>query len=92
MGVISVTANIVPGKVAAMWDAFASGDHGAALALHYELLSLHDAMFIETNPIPVKTALGLMGKITAEMRLPLTPMEQGNKEKLKKVMADYKLL
>jgi len=92
MGVISVTANIVPGKVAAMWDAFASGDHRLALSLHYELLDLHNAMFIETNPIPVKTALGLMGKITPEMRLPLTAMEEGNREKLKKVMAAYNLL
>ena len=92
MGVISVTANIVPDKIAAMWDAFASGDQKTALALHYELLALHNAMFIETNPIPVKTALGLMGKITAEMRLPLAPMAPDNREKLRKVMADYKLL
>jgi len=92
MGVISVTANIVPAKVAAMWDAFASEDYSAALSLHYELLALHDAMFIETNPIPVKTALGLMGKITPEMRLPLTAMAQDNLGKLKKVMTDYKLL
>jgi 4-hydroxy-tetrahydrodipicolinate synthase len=92
MGVISVTANIVPGKVAAMWDAFASGDHGTALSLHYELLALHNAMFIETNPIPVKTALGLMGKITDEMRLPLTSMAPGNREELRKVMTEYKLL
>jgi 4-hydroxy-tetrahydrodipicolinate synthase len=92
MGVISVTANIVPDKIAAMWDAFASGDQKTALALHYELLALHNAMFIETNPIPVKTALGLMGKITAEMRLPLTPMSPDNQEKLRKVMAEYRLL
>ena len=91
-GVISVTANIVPGKVAAMWDAFDSGDQAAARSLHYELLSLHNAMFIETNPIPVKAALGLMGTIDPEVRLPLTPMAPGNLEKLKKVMADYKLL
>ncbi len=92
MGIISVTANIVPAKVAAMWDAFASEDHSTALSLHYDLLALHNAMFIETNPIPVKTALGLMGKITPEMRLPLTSMAQDNLGKLKKVMADYKLL
>lgn len=92
MGVISVTANIVPDKIAAMWDAFASGDQKTALALHYELLALHNAMFIETNPIPVKTALGLMGKITAEMRLPLTPMSPDSQEKLRKVMAEYRLL
>jgi len=91
-GVISVTANIVPDKVAAMWDAFESGDHTKAREIHYQLLSLNNAMFLETNPIPVKTALGLMGKISPEMRLPLSPMSQNNLEKLKKVMAKYKLI
>ena len=91
-GVISVTANIVPDKVAAMWDAFESGDHTKAREIHYQMLSLNNAMFLETNPIPVKTALGLMGKISPEMRLPLSPMSQNNLEKLKKVMAKYKLI
>ena len=91
-GVISVTANIVPDKIAAMWDAFESGDHTKAREIHYQLLSLNNAMFLETNPIPVKTALGLMGKISPEMRLPLSPMSQNNLEKLKKVMAKYKLI
>jgi 4-hydroxy-tetrahydrodipicolinate synthase len=49
-------------------------------------------MFLETNPIPVKTALGLMGKISPEMRLPLSPISKNNLEKLKKVMAKYKLI
>ena len=91
-GVISVTANIVPDKIAAMWDAFESGDHTKAKEIHYQLLSLNNAMFLETNPIPVKTALGLMGKISPEMRLPLSPMSQNNLEKLKKVMAKYKII
>jgi len=91
-GVISVTANIVPDKIAAMWDAFESGDHTKAREIHYQLLSLNNAMFLETNPIPVKTALGLMGKISPEMRLPLSPMSHNNLEKLKKVMAKYKLI
>ena len=91
-GVISVTANIVPDKIAAMWDAFESGDHTKAREIHYQLLSLNNAMFLETNPIPVKTALGLMGKISPEMRLPLSPMSQNNLEKLKKVMAKYKII
>ncbi|MCK5187601.1 MAG: 4-hydroxy-tetrahydrodipicolinate synthase [Deltaproteobacteria bacterium] len=91
-GVISVTANIVPDKIAAMWDAFESGDQTKAREIHYQLLSLNNAMFLETNPIPVKTALGLMGKISPEMRLPLSPMSQNNLEKLKKVMAKYKII
>ena len=91
-GVISVTANIVPDKIAAMWDAFESGDQTKAREIHYQLLSLNNAMFLETNPIPVKTALGLMGKISPEMRLPLSPMSHNNLEKLKKVMAKYKLI
>ena len=91
-GIISVTANIVPEKIAAMWDFFESGDYNKAREIHYQLISLNNAMFLETNPIPVKTALGLMGKISPEMRLPLSPMSKNNLEKLKKVMAKYKLI
>ena len=91
-GIISVTANIVPEKIAAMWDSFESGDYNKAREIHYQLISLNNAMFLETNPIPVKTALGLMGKISPEMRLPLSPMSKNNLEKLKKVMAKYKLI
>jgi len=91
-GVISVTANIVPDKIAAMWDTFESGDFDKSREIHYQLISLHNAMFLETNPVPVKTALGLMGKISPEVRLPLSPMSQSNLEKLKKVMAKYKLI
>ena len=91
-GIISVTANIVPEKIAAMWDLFAAGDYARSREIHYQLLPLHDAMFLETNPIPVKAALGLMGKITPEMRLPLSSLSPGNLEKLKKVLANYRLL
>ena len=91
-GVISVTANIVPERIATMWDTFASGDYNKAREIHYQLLDLHNAMFLETNPIPVKTALGLMGKISPEMRLPLSALSQNNLEKLKKIMAKYKLI
>lgn len=91
-GVISVTANITPDKIAAMYDAFESGDFDKSREIHYQLLELHNSMFLETNPIPVKTALSLMGKISPEMRPPLSPMSPGNLEKLKKVMAKYKLI
>jgi 4-hydroxy-tetrahydrodipicolinate synthase len=75
-----------------MWDAFAAGDYIKSREIHYELIPLHDAMFLETNPIPVKTALGLMGKINPEMRLPLSPLSPANVDKLKKVLANYRLL
>ena len=91
-GTISVTANITPDKIATMWDAFESGDFDKSREIHYQLISLHNAMFLETNPIPVKTALGLMGKISPEMRLPLSAMSQSNLEKLKKTMAKYELI
>jgi 4-hydroxy-tetrahydrodipicolinate synthase len=91
-GVISVTANIMPDKIAAMYDAFESGNFDKSRELHYQLLELHNSLFLETNPIPVKTALSLMGKISPEMRPPLSPMSPGNLEKLKKVMAKYKLI
>ena len=91
-GIISVTANIVPDKIAAMWDTFEAGDYAASRDIHYQLINLHNAMFLETNPIPVKAALGLMGKIEPDMRLPMTTMTSGALGELKKVMADYKLL
>lgn len=91
-GVISVTANIMPDKIAAMYDAFESGNFDKSREIHYQLLELHNSIFLETNPIPVKTALSLMGKISPEMRPPLSPMSPGNLEKLKKVMAKYKLI
>jgi len=91
-GIISVTANVVPEQIAAMWDTFAAGDYIKSREIHYQLIPLHDAMFLETNPIPVKTALGLMGKINPEMRLPLSPLSAANLAALKKVLANYRLL
>ncbi len=91
-GTISVTCNIVPGKLAKMWDAFEDGKRVEAKAIHQELLPLHDAMFFETNPIPVKTALGWMKRCSATMRLPLCRMGAENAAKLKKVLGDYRLV
>jgi len=91
-GVISVTANVVPGDVANLCKSFERGDYTEARRLHYRLLPLNNAMFFETNPIPVKTALGLMGKISPELRLPLSPMSTANLEKLRKVMQEYGLI
>ncbi|MDY6880536.1 MAG: 4-hydroxy-tetrahydrodipicolinate synthase [Desulfatiglans sp.] len=91
-GVISVVANIVPGDNAAMVRAWEEGDVQGAKESFYKLFPLCQAMFYETNPIPVKTSLALMGKIKDEMRLPLCPMAQANLEKLKKALRDYGLL
>ena len=91
-GVITVTANIVPKEMAAMVDAFASGNVAEARALHYRMYPLFTALFYETNPIPVKEALGLMGKMQPELRLPLCPMAAENRDKLARVMKDYGLI
>lgn len=90
-GSISVTANILPSDSAKMWDAWQKGDIKTARKLHYKMEPLNSAMFIETNPIPVKTALSLMGKIKEEFRLPLCSMTPANKEKLTKTLKDYGL-
>jgi 4-hydroxy-tetrahydrodipicolinate synthase len=92
VGAISVTANVAPADCAAMCDAFFSGKSGEAIRLHYKLEPLHGAMFLETNPIPAKTALALMGKISEEFRLPLCPLADANKDKLKKALKDYGLI
>ena len=91
-GVISVAANIVPRDVAAMVGAFLAGRRDEALQWHQRLLPLVKALFLETNPIPVKTAMGLMGLITPELRLPLCEMSEANEEKLHKALEAYGLL
>ena len=91
-GVVSVVANIVPADTAAVMRAWEEGDMAKAQTLFLKLLPLCKAMFYETNPIPVKTSLALMGKIGDEMRLPLCPMAPANLEKLKKALTDYGLL
>ena len=90
-GFISVTANIVPGKFAQLYKAASEGDVKTAQSLHYELLKLNDVMFIETNPIPVKAALALMGRIGNEFRLPLCPPSDENLNKLKSVLKEFSL-
>ncbi|MGE5895028.1 MAG: 4-hydroxy-tetrahydrodipicolinate synthase [bacterium] len=91
-GVISVSGNVMPKETAQMCAAALSGRIEEARKLHYHLEPLNKAMFIETNPIPVKTALALMGRIAEEFRLPLCEMAAGNKEKLKEVLKSYKLI
>jgi len=91
-GVISVVANIVPRDVADLTRAFLSGDWKRARELHLKLFPLCQAMFCETNPIPVKTAMALMGMINGELRLPLCPMSEANLSKLKAAMRAYGLI
>lgn len=90
-GVISVVSNVVPADMAGMVDAFFAGDHATARELHYKMFPLAEAMFFETNPIPVKTALGMLGKIQPELRLPLCPMTEKNRERLQEVLRAYGL-
>lgn len=91
-GVISVTANIAPKQVKAMVAAINAGNWAAAKKLHLELLDLHQAMFIESNPVPVKTSLQLMGRIAAHVRLPLVPLQPSSLEKLTAVLKKQGLI
>jgi 4-hydroxy-tetrahydrodipicolinate synthase len=91
-GVISVLANIMPATVASLVDAFFAGDFETARQLHLKTLKIGNAMFIESNPVPVKTALELMGKASADVRLPLTPLSDASKARLTAIMKEYKLI
>lgn len=92
IGIISVVANIVPRDVADLVSAFAQGDFKKAKDLHYKLLPLIKAVFLETNPIPVKTAMGLLGMCEPGLRLPMCSMSPDNLTKLKDSLKDYGLL
>jgi 4-hydroxy-tetrahydrodipicolinate synthase len=83
-GVISVASNIVPREVSRMVKAFASGKLAEAQKLHAKYYPLFKDLFIETNPVPIKAALALMGLIDEEYRLPLVPLEARNKDVLRK--------
>ncbi len=91
-GVITVTANIVPAEMARLVAAFAEGKIEEARCIHFKLSPLFAALFFETNPIPVKEALSLMGKIDPELRLPLCSMAQDTREKLVQVLKDASLI
>jgi len=91
-GVISVTANILPKEVKAMVQAIFDGKWEEAKKLHLRLLEIHQTMFIEANPVPVKTALQLMGKIDAQVRLPLVGLQPSSLEKLTGVLKKYEVI
>lgn len=88
-GVISVASNVVPGAVQGVVKAWLDGDHAGALARQQRLLALYDAMFLETNPGPVKAALHAMGKMAAEVRLPLAWPAEGTVDKVVSALRAY---
>lgn len=92
VGVISVAANIIPGDVARLIRLFQEGRIDEARALHYKMLPLVQALFLETNPVPVKAAMGLMGLCSDGVRLPLCPMTEAHISQLKSAVAAYGLL
>lgn len=91
-GVISVSANAIPRQVKEMVEAVSNADYTMARRRHLELLEFHTAMFIESNPVPVKTTLELMGKIQANVRLPLVAMGDETLERLKVILKKYALI
>jgi len=91
-GVISVVSNILPKKTSSMCNSYLTGEVEKAREIHYDLLPIARAMFLETNPIPVKTALYFMGKIELELRLPLTRMKPENEKKLKEILSQKGLI
>ena len=91
-GVISTVANIAPREAVELTTACLLGNWEKGRELQLQLIPLIRALFIETNPIPVKTALALMGKCSGDLRLPLTAMAEGNVKKLTHAMRDFGLI
>jgi 4-hydroxy-tetrahydrodipicolinate synthase len=90
-GVISVLANLLPGDMKRVVTDFEKGEFEEARKLFYRLLPLCRAMFYETNPIPIKAAMELMGYCSSEMRLPLVSLSDENRNRLRQVMSEYGL-
>ncbi len=91
-GCISVVSNVAPRQMSAMWDAAAAGQWDTARELHYKLFAISQGLFVESNPIPVKAALAMMGVISEEIRPPLYPLSQKHRDKLKHTLADLGLV
>lgn len=92
IGVISVLSNVAPRQTHDICEKFLAGDVKGAAKLQLDAIPLINALFCEVNPIPVKTALNLMGMEVGPLRMPLTEMEEANKEALRKAMKDYGIL
>jgi 4-hydroxy-tetrahydrodipicolinate synthase len=91
-GVIATCSNVVPREMRDLASAAIAGDFVKAREMHYRLLPLMRALFVETNPIPVKQALAFMGKCANELRMPLVPMTAGPAEKLRVAMKELRLV
>jgi 4-hydroxy-tetrahydrodipicolinate synthase len=91
-GVISVVSNVAPAAMAGMWDAAAAGDWKKARELYFKMLPLAEGLFVEVNPIPVKAALAMMGRMSDEIRAPLYPLAPQHQEKLRTQLRDAGLL
>jgi len=91
-GVISVASNLIPGPLAGLWRAWEAGETALAREMFFKMLPLFKALFVETNPIPVKTALALMGRMSDEMRLPMSPAQPATAEILKPLLAQWGLI
>jgi 4-hydroxy-tetrahydrodipicolinate synthase len=91
-GVISVVSNVAPKQMSAMWDAAAAGDWKKARELHFRLLPLGEGLFVEANPIPVKTAMAMMGRIADEIRPPLYPLAPQHRDKLRAQLQELGVL
>jgi len=91
-GVISTCANVAPREMVELVRAFVAGDTTRARQLHYRLLPLIDVIFCETNPIPLKAALALLGQVGNEIRLPLTLITEANRERLQIALKEFGLL
>jgi 4-hydroxy-tetrahydrodipicolinate synthase len=90
-GTISVTGNVAPQLVSQVWDLASAGKWNEATAVQEKLQPLNKVMFIESNPIPVKTALAMMGRIRDEFRLPMCAMQPDNRAQLEKVLHQLNL-
>lgn len=92
VGVISVASNIIPAEVSRLVSAWLAGDPATARQYHERFYRLFKELFVETNPVPIKTALALQGRMLADLRLPLCPMTDANLDRLRTVLTDYQLL
>ncbi len=92
VGLISVASNVIPGVIATMVHTALRGQWDAAQLLHDEYIDLFDGMFIDTNPIPVKAALAMMGKTEEVYRLPMCEMSDADKEMLRTILAKHDLV
>ena len=92
IGVISVLANIIPTQIHEICHEYMNGDQKKAVKMQLDMIHLTEGLFCEVNPIPVKTALNLLGMEVGGLRLPMTSMEDGTKLKLKECMEQYGLV